>query len=483
MNINESIDLQDFKVPSLENLHQPPSIACLLSRRSKVQGALKGGEVALICAGEPAPRNFLANSYMGFRATSHFLYLVGRHLPSAILWLERDELRLYASAPTRSAALWHGEELSLQALSEEIACDVRDLNLLESDLRSVGDILRPPSFQPSTSLTLMRLTGRADDPSRDRVINEALIQARLIHDEEAITQLRWASALTREAHLAGMRASQEAHWAHEIHAAMSIPLISRGSGFAYAPIITPHGEVLHNHDYHTRLNSDDLILADVGAETPQGWAGDVTRTWPKNGVWSPSQAAVYDVVLEALKSSSELASPGIEYAMIHRKAREILTEGLIDLKILKGGIEENLEANSIALFFPHGVGHLLGLDVHDMEDMGDLAGYATGRERRSLFGWGYLRLDRKLQAGMAVTIEPGFYQVPALLRDPTWAGPRAGDYVNWERLHHFKDVRGIRIEDDLLIQHEGAEVLSAGIPVERSALSQVVNRASDPTIG
>ena len=202
-----------------------------------------------------------------------------------------------------------------------------------------------------------------------------------------------------------------------------------------------------------------------------GWAGDVTRTWPVNGRWSDTQRAIYDVVLEALHAATAIAQPGVEYAMLHQVSHEVLAQGLIDIGILKGTVREVLDANSVSLFFPHGIGHLLGLDVHDMEDLGDDAGYAKGRTRRETFGWGYLRLDRVLRKGMAITIEPGFYQVPALLNDPKWAGKHAGDFVDWDVLAHFDDVRGIRIEDDLLVTSSGAEVLSASIPKEPNDFS------------
>ena len=229
---------------------------------------------------------------------------------------------------------------------------------------------------------------------------------------------------------------------------------------AYAPIITPHGEVLHNHEYHVQLQDGDLLLVDFGAEDRQGWAGDVTRTWPVNGTWSSTQRAIYDIVLHSLKQTSLLVKPGVEDRDLHAGAIKTLTEGLIDIGIIKGSVEQAILDQTPMLFFPHGVGHLLGLDVHDMEDLGDYAGYANGRKRDSRFGWGYLRLNRPLQAGMAITIEPGFYQVEALLKNPEVAGPHAGKWVNWDRLEDFKDVRGIRIEDDLLVTQEDSLLLS-----------------------
>jgi Xaa-Pro aminopeptidase len=150
-----------------------------------------------------------------------------------------------------------------------------------------------------------------------------------------------------------------------------------------------------------------------------------------------------------------------------------MTEGLVELGILKGEPQDLVDRDAHALFFPHGVGHLLGLDVHDMEDLGDRAGYAPGRQRSSRFGLGYLRLDRPLQVGMVVTIEPGFYQVPAILQDPD-RKKQFQDSVNWERLKQFGDVRGIRIEDDVLITESGCEVLTAALPTQISEIEACV---------
>lgn len=461
---------QVYQENMIEALHSLAPAMVLVTRRQKIQSALAADSCAIICAGEPASRNFPANHYQGFRASSHFLYLVAQHLPGAMLVLSRNEACLFHHKPTQSGALWHGEEKSFAQLSQELGCEVKPLAQLTDMLNRFAKHLRPPSFQSDVLLKLRTLSGRDFSFEQDAVLVDALVQARLVHDEAGIKQLRLAAELTRLAHQAGVKASATASWAHEVRAAMEHVVMKHGASLAYAPIVTPHGEVLHNHHYHAPLSAGDLILADVGAETPQGWAGDVTRTWPVNGQWSASQADVYDVVLSALKQASALAAPGVEYASLHQKAREVLAQGLIDLKILKGTVEENLEANSVALFFPHGIGHLLGLDVHDMEDLGDYAGYAPKRTRRSTFGWGYLRLDRTLQAGMAITVEPGFYQVSALLKDPDWAGPKAGACVNWERLAHFQDVRGIRIEDDLLITETGNENLSEAIPSERKDL-------------
>jgi Xaa-Pro aminopeptidase/Xaa-Pro dipeptidase len=295
----------------------------------------------------------------------------------------------------------------------------------------------------------------------------------LCHDAGALSELRQAAAVTVEAHKSGMRATPNAKIEAAVRAAMESVIIAHNMTDAYGGIVTVHGEVLHNTQYHHSLQPGDLLLADVGAETPMGWAADVTRTWPVTGKFSSTQRDLYDVVLAAHDACIDKIRHGIEYRDIHLLAASVIAQGLVDLGILRGQVSDLVEMDAHALFFPHGIGHLLGLDVHDMEDLGDLAGYEEGRTRSDRFGLGYLRLDRPLRSGMLVTIEPGFYQVPAILHDPALRA-KYQEVVDWSRLDRFADVRGIRIEDDVLVTEEGSEVLTAELPTQADAIEQLV---------
>jgi Xaa-Pro aminopeptidase len=233
---------------------------------------------------------------------------------------------------------------------------------------------------------------------------------------------------------------------------------------------------LHNEAHGNLLAVGDLLLADVGAETPAGWAGDVTRTWPVGGRYSTEQAEIYDVVLGAQRAAIAAVRPGVRYRDIHVLATEALARGLREVGILRGDPLERARDGTAALLFPHGVGHLLGLDVHDMEDLGDLAGYAPGRSRSAEPGLRYLRLDRDLTAAMAVTIEPGIYFIPALLDDQDLRR-RTTDRIDWSQVERFRGLRGIRIEDDILVTPTGAEVLTASIPKDRNEVETVLSAA------
>jgi Xaa-Pro aminopeptidase len=289
------------------------------------------------------------------------------------------------------------------------------------------------------------------------------IALRRIHDRWAVAEMRLGAETTRHAHLAGMKATRPGLRESEIAAAMVKEASAREVRMAFQPIVTVHGEVLHNHHHHHRMEARDLLLADVGAESPGGFASDVTRTWPVDGRYSTTQRELYEVVLRAQEATCAAVRPGVRYRDLHLLASTELTRGLCDLGILRGEPGELVADGMVYLLFPHGVGHLIGPDVHDMEDLGDRPAYAQGRERSPQFGLKYLRLDLDLEPGMAVTIEPGLYRVPAILQDPKLSALARGR-LDADRLAQFSDVRGIRIEDDVLLTDDGAEVLTAAIP-------------------
>ena len=431
---------------------------------------------AILWSGGPSPRNFPANTFP-FRPSSHFLYFAGLPLEDAAIYLEGGKLTLFMDNPPPGSALWHGEMPTRDRLAEIIGADAAfPLAKLSSRAANSATIsVQHPPTQTAQANILNRQVFPANEPvGIDLQLTKAIIALRLSHDEAALTELKQAAKVTVKAHKAGMAATKNAKFEAEVRAAMEAVIISENMSCSYSSIVTVHGEVLHNEQYHHPLEKGDLLLADVGAETSFGWAGDVTRTWPVSGKFSPSQRAIYDVVLAAHDACIAKIKPGVEYRDIHLLGCRVIAEGLVDLGILKGKVEDLVKKDAHALFFPHGIGHLLGLDVHDMEDLGDLAGYEEGRSRSSRFGLGFLRLNRPLQPGMLVTIEPGFYQVPGILNNPEFRS-KYEEAVNWDKLEKFADVRGIRIEDDVLVTENGAEILTVELPTKAEAVEDLVN--------
>ncbi|MGB3401673.1 MAG: aminopeptidase P family protein [Microcoleaceae cyanobacterium] len=447
----------------------------LRNRRQKLAQLIDGPVV--LWAGTSPSRNFPANIYP-FRASSHFLYFAGLPLDNAVIRIEKGKLELFLDNPSPGSALWHGEVPTRDQIATVIGADnAFPKSYLPERVEDAATILvQDAATQAEQHQILNRLVYfPTQAKGMDLELIQAIIQLRLTHDGFALNQLREAVKVTVAAHKAGMAATAKSTHEANIRGAMEGVIIGQNMATSYNSIVTVNGEVLHNQEYHHSLQQGDLLLADVGAETPLGWAADVTRTWPVSGEFSGTQRDIYEVVEAAHHACIEQVKPDIEYEDIHLLAARVMAQGLVDLGILKGDPDTLVEQDAHALFFPHGVGHVLGLDVHDMEDLGDLAGYASGRSRSQRFGLGFLRLNRSLQTGMVVTIEPGFYQVPGILNHPEYR-EKYHDMVNWERLEQFADVRGIRIEDDVLVTDEAAEVLTKQLPTDATAIEELVNR-------
>jgi len=436
----------------------PGEAGPFVARRQRLAEAL-GGKAAWIPAGAPVSRNYPAAQYP-YRASSHFLYLTGASVPGGSLLLEGEDATLFVEPPAEDDALWHGETPGLEAMAAATGLKVKPM----TELRPPTGTLTLAAPDLATRQAQTERLGRAPGEAIDAPLLDAMVTLRAIHDAHAIAGLREAAEATVAAHRAGMAATAPGVSEHAIKTAMVAALGERGMGAAYRPIVSVAGEVLHNETYDHVAADGDLLLADVGAETAGGWAGDVTRTWPVSGSFSELQGRIYAIVLEAQRRAIAMCTPGTRYRAIHLEAGLALAEGLVALGLLKGEPRAIVAADAHALFFPHGVGHLIGLDVHDMEDLGDRAGYAPGRERSDRFGLGYLRLDRDLEPGMAVTIEPGFYLVPAILDGERFRELRER-FVDEAMLARVRaEVRGIRIEDDVLITEGDPEVLTEAAP-------------------
>ncbi|UBF29637.1 aminopeptidase P family protein [Kovacikia minuta CCNUW1] len=450
------------------------SLADTLKVRRQKLAALVDFPV-LLWSGQASSRNFPANKFP-FRASSHFLYFAGLPLEQAVIRLEAGKLLLFMDEADAASALWHGASPNRDEIAEKIGADAAyPLAELKSWTAAAATItVQDSATRQHQSHSLNRTMVPIDQfQELDLKLARAIVILRLSQDELALAEIRKAIAVSIAAHQAGMAATPTARTEAQVRAAVESVMLVNNMTCAYASIVTVHGEVLHNEQYHHPLNPGDLLLVDAGAEAASGWASDITRTWAVSGKFSPTQRAIYDVVLAAHDASIAAMRPGMEYGDIHLLAAKTIAEGLVDLGILLGSPEDLVEMDAHALFFPHGIGHLLGLDVHDMEDLGDLAGYAEGRRRSDRFGLNYLRLNRPLKPGMLVTIEPGFYQVPAILNDPE-RRTRYHHQVDWERLAQFADVQGIRIEDDVLVTATGAEILTAALPTQAGAIEQLV---------
>ena len=446
----------------------------------------------LLMAGGHLSRNYPDNPFP-FRADSNFLaFFSGPEPDSAALFDPASgEVTLFLEERTPEAALWHGAMPGFGEMRERHGvAAVEKLADLE------GHVARIANGRPVKSVAVAdpRATARAaavtGEPlafgSPARVADPGLIAAlgriRLAKSDEALAAMRATGVVTKEAHVAAMRHSRPGVSEQELAGVVDGTFARHGCVPAYNTILSVRGEVLHNHEHGNVLAAGDILLLDAGAEGASGYCSDVTRSWPASGSFGPEAATVYDIVLEAETSTIERVAPGVRYRDLHLHASRVIAEGLVELGLLRGDPDGLVEAGAHALFFPHGVGHLIGLDVHDMEAFGDAVAYAAGRRRSEQFGLAYLRLDLDLAPGTCVTIEPGIYFVPAILRSDDFR-QRFADQVDFavaERYLSMNDGRGfggIRIEDDVVCTADGHEVLTAGIPKTRAEVEEVVGTA------
>ena len=450
--------------------------AVLKARRSALASAV-GGSILLV-GHRPVHRNFLANQY-AFRQDSTFLYFVGLASEGAAAVIEADgHTTLYLPVPEKGDALWHGAAPSFEAQRDRAGADaVKPRSALVP-----GDHHALPITEPQANAEASHLSGRSLDPRRPTsgspAMLEAVVAQRLTRDAHEVAAMRRAAEVTGQAHLAGITATRVGTTENAVQAVIDGTFAMHGMRPAYPSIVTVRGEVLHGHAQGLRLADGDLLLVDAGAEEPGGYACDVTRTYPASGTFEPRAAAIYDLVLESQLAGIDLVRPGVRYRDVHVACARVIARGLVDEGLLRGDVDGLVEQGAHAAFFPHGVGHLLGLDVHDMELYGDIVGYG-GRPRDEQFGLKYLRLDRDLVPGVVVTVEPGVYFVPEILSD-TELRDRLGAAVDWAAAEQWIGFGGIRIEDDVLTTDRHPDVLTGSIPKKRDDLAELTGSGLSP---
>jgi Xaa-Pro aminopeptidase len=294
-------------------------------------------------------------------------------------------------------------------------------------------------------------------------LKEEVARQRNIKSDLEIAEIEDALRVTDHMHRRAMALTKPGIYEYEVAGEIQAVALRSNCQLSFPPIVTVRGQVLHNHSYGNMLQDGQLMINDSGAETPGGYAADITRTFPVNGRFSPVQKDIYETVLAMQLGAIEVMKPGVAFRDAHLRACRILVERLKAMGLMKGDSSSAVEAGAHALFFPHGLGHMMGLDVHDMEDLGDVVGYPKGETRSPQFGLKFLRMSRPLEPGFVVTVEPGIYFIPALI--DRWVEERRNkDFIVYEKLDAYRSFSGCRIEDDVLITASGARILGPGIP-------------------
>lgn len=418
------------------------------------------------------PRNYEGNTYP-FRQNSHFLYYTGLSVPDLAMlsFPEPGHDVLFADPGDIDAVIWSGPRRSTSDLAQDAGIEAVEefvrLGDFLADARDRGmQIHYLPPYRVSSMYRLGILLKAAPEEIAANVsqaLMERVAGQRSVKSEEEIEQIEEALSLTDRMHRACMAAARPGVLESELSGLIQAIALSSDHPQAYAPIVTVHGEVLHNNSYDGILKEGQLLLNDSGVESSMGYASDITRTFPVGGRFSDIQAEVYQVVLRVQQEAIDRVKPGITYREVHMDACRVLVEGLKSMGLIKGDPSEAVEAGAHALFFPHGIGHMMGLDVHDMEDLGDIVGYKKKEPRGGQFGLKYLRLSRPLEPGFVLTAEPGIYFIPALI-DQWKEEKRHEAFINYDRVDGYRGFGGIRIEDNILVTETGMRVLGPNIP-------------------
>jgi len=440
------------------------------ARREALRKSVPEGAI-LIMGNDEAPKNYVDNVYP-FRQDSHFLYYAGVSQAGMALLIEPDGTEvLYGTPDHPDDVIWHGPHPTLvdhaASACVEDSVGFGDLGGRLAAIKESGsEIHYLPPYRAERSFALGELLGvdpRDVGSGFSAELVSAVAAQRSIKEDAEIAEMEDALGVTAEMYRATMRSAEPGRTEAEIAAIHKAAAAARDRQQAFNPIVTVCGDVLHNTSYANTLEEGDLLLVDSGAESPNFYASDITRTMPVTGKFTTQQKDIYEVVLAANQAAIDAAAPGVTNRELHLLAARTITEGLKDIGVMKGNIDRAVEAGAHALFFVHGLGHMMGLDVHDMEDLGDIVGYAPGEERSTQFGLAALRMARELEPGFVFTIEPGIYFIAALVE--RWQGEgRCKGYIRYDKLDDYCGLGGVRIEDDVLITTDGHRVLGPPIP-------------------
>jgi Xaa-Pro aminopeptidase len=443
-----------------------------IERRKRLKQQIQSG-IILFLSNDESPMNYPDNPYP-FRQDSSFLYYFGLDAPhlAGLIDIDQNQECIFGDDLTVDDIIWLGPQPTLQERCQQAGIyEVNPLSRLEVTLnkafRQGRKIHLLPPYRHETALRIAELLGIHPSAVQNRVSVElikAVVAQRSVKEKDEVAQIETALDITGEMQILAMKMARVGRYEREIVGAMEGLALARGTRLAFPTIFTIHGQTLHNHNYSNQMKAGDIAINDSGAESPLHYASDITRTIPVSGKFSQKQKEIYRVVLDAQEKAIEMIKPGIEFRDIHRHACIALTEGLRNLNLVKGDAQEAVRAGAHTLFFPCGLGHMLGLDVHDMEALGEnYVGYTDTIKRNPEFGWRSLRLAKALEPGYVVTVEPGIYFIPELI-DRWKAEQKCAAYINYDAVEKYRDFGGIRTEDNVLVTGNGHHILGKKVP-------------------
>lgn len=456
-----------------------------IERRKKLTSLVKEG-IILLLGNKESSLNYAANCYP-FRQDSSFLYFVGLNLPdlAVIIDISNGQTTLYGNDVDINDIIWMGNQPSMVELASLTGIEeTKPYAALASDLKHFLNknvvIHYLPPYRDANKIMLnewLQIPFSELKAKASAELCKAVAILRSVKEPQEIEHIEQIMDVAYQMHTTAMHMAHEGVREQTIAGTIEGIALQYGARVSFPVILSKHGEILHNHHHHHVLKKGDLLLCDAGFESFEGYATDHTRTIPVGGKFSQQQKDIYQIVLNAQKKAIEMLKPGIYFRDVHIAACTEIARGLTELGIMKGDYSEAVRCGAHALFFPHGLGHMMGLDVHDMEDIGEqYVGYDETIERSKEFGLAYLRFAKKLQSGYILTVEPGIYFIPALI-DLWKSEKKHTDFINYNKLEQYRYFGGIRLEDDVLITNESYKILGKKrIPIEIDDVENEVNK-------
>lgn len=445
-----------------------------------------GDGIILLLGNAEASSNYPANTYH-FRQDSSFLYFFGINHPgfAGVVDIESGEEILFGNDFTMDDIIWMGPQPSVATQATEVGIEknaplAQLKTVVENAMRQGRKVHFIPPYRYANKVWLEELTGIRVAELAAHVSVElikAIVALRSVKSALEIEEIERACDIGYEMHTTAMRMCKPGVKEQLIAGTIEGIALAHGAGVSFPSILSMNGETLHNHYHGNLLQEDRMMLTDAGAETNMNYCSDFTRTVPVGGRFSQQQKEVYNIVVAAHDCAIDHARPGNTWKEVHLEVCRTLTRGLKDLGLMKGDVDEAVAAGAHALFMPHGLGHMMGLDVHDMEDLGQIyVGYDDEIRPSDQFGLASLRMGRRLQEGFVITDEPGIYFIPALI-DQWKAEGMHTDFLCYDAIEKYKNFGGIRLEDDVLITATGSRFLGQKrIPLYVDEIEEIMNK-------
>lgn len=421
------------------------------SRRKQLMYEVKSGQILLL-SNNHSSINFKENHFR-YRQDSSFLYYVGINQSDVhvVLDCETGTTTLYGDEVSMEMIIWTGNQPALSDLAAKTGIEnIRPLSKL-SDLDATQLKYLPP-YRAEHELFLTKIGIEKIEEHKALIL--AVIKQRNIKSADEIKLLDEAVSFSAQMHKRVIEAAKPGMTEYQLVSIANAFAWDNNCAFAFPPILTINGQTLHNHYYGNTLKEDSMVLFDGGLELESGYCGDMTRTFPAGNKLSGIQTDIYNTVHRSYQKAVECSKPGVYYKEVHLEVAKIMVEGLKDVGFMKGNTDDAVNAGAHTLFFQHGLGHMMGLDVHDMENLGEVyVGYDETISKSKEFGLRSLRLGRQLKEGYVITIEPGIYIIPELVEKFEKENKHL-DFINYDIVNKYRDTGGIRIEDDYIITSE-----------------------------